>query len=148
MTKKNKCPECYASDPVATPLHGPETCLPVHRQYICRTCGRHICMQRWRYPFKRGEEAMLYVRSAEAETKTKCAVYAFEAPPGRIGFKIFPNDKEYEKYIEKKKFEKAEEKIYFKPNKSLPNGHKNIRIQLTQKEADEYYQKWKKSRNL
>ena len=90
----------------------------------------------------------MYVRSAEAETNTTCAVYIFQVPTGRVGYKVFPNDQEYEKYLDKKKFVEPEKKIFFKPKKSLRDGHKNIQTKLTQKEADIYHKKWKKARNI
>ena len=40
------CLECYLKDNKATPLLNKEACLLNHKQYICGTCGRCICIEK------------------------------------------------------------------------------------------------------
>ena len=39
------CQECYSRENRVTPLLNPLECLENHRQYICGTCGRCICIE-------------------------------------------------------------------------------------------------------
>lgn len=39
------CQECYSRENRITPLLNPLECLENHRQYICGTCGRCICIE-------------------------------------------------------------------------------------------------------
>ena len=38
------CPECYSDRPRITPLLNLRPCLERHKQYVCGTCGRCICI--------------------------------------------------------------------------------------------------------
>ncbi|PVD18083.1 hypothetical protein V512_014520 [Mesotoga sp. Brook.08.105.5.1] len=90
-----KCPECYSSDSRATPLKNPEDCLLNHVQYVCSTCGRAICMdddERERHgpraSFSSFNDAMLYLRAAEALFNGPCGIY--ELTDGtKVFYKIF-----------------------------------------------------------
>jgi len=84
------CLECYSKYKRITPLLNPEDCLKNHRQYICSTCGRHICAAiddkgrfRARFPFKSLEIARLYLRSAEVIKEKACGIYEIEDTKGR-----------------------------------------------------------------
>ncbi|RLL82567.1 hypothetical protein Y696_00250 [Mesotoga sp. H07pep.5.4] len=90
-----KCPECYSSDNRATPLKNPEDCLSNHVQYICSTCGRAICMEgdeRERHgplsSFGSFNDAMLYLRAAEALFNGPCGIYEL-TDGAKVFYKIF-----------------------------------------------------------
>lgn len=101
-----KCKECYSDNARITPLLKPLECLNMHTQYICGSCGRCICiehdpirnLQRWNFPFKTVDIAMLYLRAAEFTTKTNCAIYEITNEQGRISYKIFENQKSVDHY--------------------------------------------------
>jgi hypothetical protein len=76
------CPECYSDNPRITPLNGAKKCLENHRQYICSTCGRIVCIDlggerkaRCFFPFKTKETAILYLKCAEIITNSCCGIY-------------------------------------------------------------------------
>ena len=77
------CQECYSRESRRTPLLNPLDCLQHHRQYICGTCGRCICiekdpkrgLQRWHFPFKSLEISKLYLRTADYTMKKPCGIY-------------------------------------------------------------------------
>ncbi|GHT47588.1 hypothetical protein FACS189440_08520 [Bacteroidia bacterium] len=102
-----KCEECYSEDSRITPLMGAKECLENHKQYICGTCGRCICLekdpkrnlQRWNFPFKSLEIAKLYLRSAEATIKNVCRIYEIISKNGRISYKIFSTNDELVNYL-------------------------------------------------
>lgn len=106
-----RCEECYSEQPRMTPLLGARACLEFHEQYICGTCGRCICiandakrgLQRWNFPFRSIEQAILYLRTADVSCKTSCGIYQIEASNGRRSYKIFPTDKELTAYLAKNK---------------------------------------------
>ena len=101
------CQECYSNDSRATPKIRPRECLEHHRQYICGTCGRCICIesdkkrkvQRWNFPFKTLEIAKLYLRTADYTMKKACTIYKITNNKGRISYKIFANSTDVEKYL-------------------------------------------------
>lgn len=106
-----RCKECYSEDKRITPLLHPLDCLQNHTQYICGTCGRCICiehddkrgLQRWNFPFRSLDIAMLYLRSADHTMKTACSIYAIQSGTGRVSYKIFVNKKDLELYLRKHK---------------------------------------------
>ena len=91
------CQECYSRESRRTPLLNPLDCLQHHRQYICGTCGRCICiekdpkrgLQRWHFPFKSLEISKLYLRTADYTMKKPCGIYEIENSKGRLSYKIF-----------------------------------------------------------
>lgn len=103
------CEECYCDNARETPLLHPRECLEKHLQYICGSCGRCICiqadekrgLQRWSFPFKSVEIAMLYLRSAEYTTKKRCAIYEIKNAKGRVSYKIFSDSEELSSYLKK-----------------------------------------------
>lgn len=103
------CPECYSQKSRITPLLGPKECLAYHEQYVCGTCGRCICiakdekrgLQRWTFPFKSKEAAILYLRTADATTKRPCGVYEISGANGRLSYKIFPDEAQLRAYLQK-----------------------------------------------
>lgn len=105
----NMCQECYSNDSRATPKLHPRECLENHKQYICGTCGRCICIecdkkrnvQRWNFPFKTLEMAKLYLRTADYTMKKACIIYKIKNNKGRISFKIFADDLDIEKYLKR-----------------------------------------------
>lgn len=103
-----KCIECYSEYKRITPLLKGEDCLTQHTQYICGTCGRCICIEataaglrRWNFPFQSLTQAMLYLRSADASTKTNCGIYEIKNEKGRLSYKIFANAQELQLYLQK-----------------------------------------------
>ncbi|MGC8770678.1 MAG: hypothetical protein ACP5Q5_05455 [Brevinematia bacterium] len=77
-----RCKECYSELPRVTPLKGAEDCLKRHRQYVCSTCGRIICIDlagekraRCFMPFGALETAILYLKAAEILTQGLCGIY-------------------------------------------------------------------------
>ena len=80
-TMKTGCKECYADNNRATPLLNPEDCLSHHRQYVCNSCGRCICVDvdakgrfRAKFPFKSLDVAILYLRAAEVVWQKPCEI--------------------------------------------------------------------------
>ena len=122
------CQECYSRENRITPLLDPLECLENHRQYICGTCGRCICieadpkrgLQRWNFPFKSLEIAKLYLRTADYTTKKPCGIYE----KGRLSYKIFRDGQELLKYLKKNKgktCEKMEPVFKLEEYREYPN---------------------------
>ena len=95
-TVQSRCKECYADNNRATPLLNPEECLHHHRQYVCNSCGRCICVDvdvkgrfRAKFPFKSLDVAILYLRAAEVVWQKPCEIYEIENDKGRKEYKIF-----------------------------------------------------------
>ena len=113
------CQECYVSNNRITPLLNPLDCLRNHTQYICRTCGRYICierdpqrgLQRWNFPFKSLDIAKLYLRTADYTMKKSCSIYEIENGKGRLSYKIFSEPQELEAYLIKNKDKSCVSKI-------------------------------------
>ena len=105
------CIECYSDNNRITPLLKPLDCLNNHTQYICGSCGRCICiendsmrrLQRWNFPFKSLEIAKLYLRTADYTMKKSCGIYEIKNEKGRASYKIFPNIKDLELYLNNNK---------------------------------------------
>lgn len=103
------CQECYSNDARITPLLKPFECLKNHTQYICGTCGRCICiekdpkrgLQRWNFPFQSLAIAKLYLRTADYTMKRNCGIYKIENEKGRKSYKIFVDEHELHKYLQK-----------------------------------------------
>lgn len=103
------CRECYSKNNRITPLNGVRDCLENHEQYICGSCGRCICIQkdekrgvqRWHFPFRSLETAILYLRTADTTEKTPCGIYQLIDKNGRISYKIFPSKDALESYLHK-----------------------------------------------
>lgn len=105
------CQECYSEDARITPLLHPIDCLEHHTQYICGTCGRCICiehdpkrgLQRWNFPFRSLEIAKLYLRTADVTMKKACGIYEIRNSKGRLSYKIFACDEDFQFYLLKSK---------------------------------------------
>lgn len=105
------CQECYSRESRRTPLLNPLDCLQHHRQYICGTCGRCICiekdpkrgLQRWYFPFKTLEIAKLYLRTADYTMKQPCGIYEIENSKGRRSYKIFATKEDLQLFLKKNK---------------------------------------------
>lgn len=105
------CNECYANENRITPLLNPIECLEKHTQYICGTCGRCICiqkdpkrgLQRWNFPFKSLEVAILYLRTADYTMKKPCGIYEIKSIKGRISYKIFSGSEDLKLFLKKNK---------------------------------------------
>lgn len=103
------CPECYSKNSRVTPLLNPKSCLENHKQYVCGTCGRCICIQkdpkrglrRWNFPFKSLEIAKLYLRAAEQCTGAPCGIYEIKSGTGRKSYKIFATHDDLVAYLSK-----------------------------------------------
>ena len=102
------CEECYSDNSRITPLIRPIECLKYHKQYICGTCKRLICidenkkgLRRFNFPFKTLETAKLYLKVAEYINKTNCEIYELKKDNNRIFFKIFKDKEELNKYLKK-----------------------------------------------
>ncbi|HHX70827.1 MAG TPA: hypothetical protein GX708_22595 [Gallicola sp.] len=107
----NTCVECYSEYPRITPLLNGKDCLENHEQYICGTCGRCICigkdekrgLQRWNFPFKSLEIAVLYLRTADVTEGKNCGIYEIVSKTGRKSYKVFPSVEDLKKYLLKNK---------------------------------------------
>lgn len=138
------CKECYSSDNRITPLLHPVECLKQHEQYICGTCGRCICiqhdpkrhLQRWNFPFRSFEIAMLYLRSANYTSKSSCAIYEI-TNHGRNSYKIFKDDQDVEAY--KKSHSKSQMVLKYQEDHFQEYPHTQIR-KLSDEEIDTYLQ--------
>jgi len=105
------CEECGSNDNRITPLHNPLACLKKHTQYICGTCGCCICiehdaksgLQRWNYPFSSLAIAKQYLRSVDYTLKKACGIYELISNNGRVLYKIFPEKKDLQQYLNKHK---------------------------------------------
>lgn len=105
------CEECYLDNARLTPLRNPLECLEHHRQYICGTCGRCICiehdpnrgLQRWNFPFQSLEIAKAYLRTADYTAKKSCGIYEIVSENGRRSYKIFSDSDALQLYLKKNK---------------------------------------------
>lgn len=105
------CEECYSNENRITPLINPIECLSNHPQYICSKCGRCICMgktssnnlQRWNFPFKSVEIALLYLRTADYTMKKSCGIYEIISKNNRKSYRIFPSQEALLIYLKKNK---------------------------------------------
>lgn len=103
------CQECYSRESRRTPLLNPLDCLQHHRQYICGTCGRCICiekdpkrgLQRWYFPFKTLEIAKLYLRTADYTMKKPCGIYEIKNSKGRLSYKIFAAKEDLQVFLKR-----------------------------------------------
>lgn len=140
------CIECYADQNRITPLLKPRECLENHKQYICGTCGRCICidrdpnrgLQRWNFPFKSLEIAKLYLRTADYTTKKACGIYEITSGTGRTSYKIFVNKEDLVAFLMKNKDKtcyKMEPVYSAETYKEYPNTQ--VR-KLTQDEVENY----------
>ncbi len=110
------CLECYVNNNRITPLLNPLDCLENHRQYICGSCGRCICiehdaqrgLQRWNFPFKSLEIAKLYLRTADFSMKKSCGIYEIKSENGRCSYKIFADVEDLKAYLKKNKGKSCE----------------------------------------
>lgn len=142
-----KCPECYSSNNRITPLLNPKECLENHTQYNCSTCGRCICiekddkrhLQRWNFPFKSFDMAMLYLRSAEVSTLKCCGIYEIISSSGRTSYKIFKTDEDFKTYLQKSKKKTRHQNALFS-SKNFKSFDKNQIRKLTSKEVTQYLQ--------
>jgi hypothetical protein len=134
------CEECYSNKNRITPLLNPYECLKNHTQYICGTCGRHICIEkdpkrglyRWNFPFKTAEVAKLYLRTAEITIRNVCGIYEIIGENGRKCYKIFSTKDESKKYMERNPDKKCNMEPVF-INKKF-NEYKNTQIRRLKEE--------------
>ena len=140
------CPECYSEKSRITPLLKAEDCLKNHTQYICGICGRCICierdkvrgLQRWNFPFKSLEIAMLYLRTADFAMKKSCGIYEIAGKGGRKSYKIFADISELHAFLKKNK-DKSCEKMRPIFEMAEYNEHQNTEIRkLTAEEIKKY----------
>lgn len=111
-----ECKECYCEENRITPLLEPRKCLENHKQYICGTCGRCICIdrnekrgvQRWNFPFKSLAIAKLYLRTADVTLKKPCGIYEIINTKGRKSYKIFASIDDLKAYLSKNKDKSCE----------------------------------------
>ena len=105
------CKECYVDNSRITPLLNPFDCLENHKQYICGTCGRCICiehdqnrgLQRGNFPFKSLEIAKLYLRTADYTMKKSYGIYEIKSKNSRLSYKIFADNEDLQVYLRKNK---------------------------------------------
>lgn len=110
-----ECPECYSENNRMTPMFKAYSCLSEHKQYICGTCHRCICIEkdknrglhRWNFPFKTLEDAKGYIRTAEYILKKECFIYDIKLDKKRHIFKIFSSKSELISYLKKDKEKKC-----------------------------------------
>jgi hypothetical protein len=101
-----RCKECYSEHSRITPIKGVEDCLRQHRQYICSTCGRIVCIDlagekraRCFMPFGSLEIALLYLKPAEILNQGLCGIYELIYKRGDKRYRIFRNVEELNKYL-------------------------------------------------
>ncbi|QTQ11511.1 hypothetical protein HRI96_04410 [Treponema parvum] len=75
-----QCSECYCEYSRITPFFAHENCLKNHKQYLCRTCGRCICIDKMseiplNARFTSEKAARYFLRGAEAVYKTECGIF-------------------------------------------------------------------------
>lgn len=141
-----ECIECYSEKNRITPLLGPRNCLENHKQYICGTCGRCICidkdekrnMQRWNFPFKSLEIAKLYLRTADFSTKKSCGIYEIINSKERKSYKIFADVEDLRIYLDKNKDKscKLMQPVYMK-EKYQDFPHTKVKL-LNKEEIEQY----------
>lgn len=138
-----RCKECYSEHPRKTPLLKPRECLQKHKQYVCGTCGRCICidqndkgLQRWMFPFRTLEIAMLYLRSADITMNHPCGIYCITNSSGRSSYKIFADGQTLINYQKKHPESKVSECLY-RNDTVYVNSAAQVRT-LTQEEVEHY----------
>lgn len=142
----NICRECYSEKNRITPLLKPQECLEKHLQYVCGSCGRCICIakdekrnvQRWNFPFKSLDIAILYLRAADFTMKKYCGIYKIVNSKGRVSYKIFVSIDDLKVYLAKNKDKNCElmEPIYIR-NKY--EEFKDTKIKYLSKEEIKLY---------
>lgn len=144
--KMKMCPECYSEKSRVTPLLKAEDCLKNHTQYLCGTCGRCICierdkvrgLQRWNFPFKTFEIAMLYLRTADFTMKKSCGIYEIAGKGGRKSYKIFSDISDLNDFL-KKNADKSCEKMSPMFEAGEYKEHQNTEVRkLTAEEIKKY----------
>jgi hypothetical protein len=140
-----QCKECYSENHRITPLNEAKKCLEEHRQYICSKCGRIICIDldgerkaRCFFPFSTKEMAILYLKCAEIITNSCCGIYELIYKRGDKRYKIFETENELNKFLEKNKDIRCENKIpVYKDTKFTKISPEQIRY-LTKDEINKY----------
>ncbi|MEG0873613.1 MAG: hypothetical protein RSD14_05820 [Clostridia bacterium] len=144
-----ECVECYSEDNTKRPRLGDTNCLENHKQYICGTCSRCICIEehperklrRWNFPFKTYEVAKLYLRTADYATKQCCGVYEIVSKTRRKSYKIFIDDKQMKDYLKKSTDKQCtNDKALFRTDEYKEFLNTGIR-KLTKQEANDYWNK-------
>ena len=140
-----ECPECYSDNPRITPLRGQEHCLRTHMQYICSTCGRHVCIQvdeygkcRWKFPLKSLEIAKLYLKPAEIMCEDVCGIYEMKSKSGRTFFKIFHRTEDLLEYLRRNPDRCCEAKEPAYISKKYVHVNPEQVRRLTGKEVEKY----------
>jgi len=106
--KKNICKECYSNNPRITPIREAKKCLTNHRQYVCDTCGRILCVDlkgekkaRCFFPFTTLETAILYLKAAEIISGKLSGIYELIYKRGDKRYKIFSSYKKLESFLKR-----------------------------------------------
>jgi len=141
------CKECYSDNPRITPLKDADDCLRRHRQYICASCGRIVCIDlsgekraRCFMPFSSLEIAMLYLKPAEIIAQNLCGIYELIYKRGDTRFRIFRTNDELSAFLKRNRDIRCvnEQPVYIS-DKYLPVRKEQIRY-LTEAEVTEYLQ--------
>jgi len=147
IVKNKVCPECYSDSSRITPLNGARKCLENHRQYICSTCGRIVCIDlvgerkaRCFFPFKSKEIAILYLKCAEIITNSCCGIYELIYKRGDKRYKIFETEDELNKFIGKNKGIKCKNKNAVYINKKYSRISETQIKYLAKDEVEKYIQ--------
>jgi hypothetical protein len=130
-----RCKECYSEQSRVTPLKGAEDCLKQHRQYVCSTCGRTICIDlvgekraRCFMPFGSLEIAMLYLKPAEILNQGLCGIYELIYKRGDKRYRIFRNVEELNKFLKSNSDVKCEKDTpVYVSNKYIPINESQIK---------------------
>lgn len=145
MKSSNFCKECYSENPRITPLNGARECLENHKQYICSKCGRIVCIDlggerkaRCFFPFKTNEIALLYLKCAEIITNSRCGIYELIYKRGDKRYKIFETENELNKFLEKHKDIKCENKTPVYINEKFAKISPEQVRYLTKDEVEKY----------
>jgi hypothetical protein len=147
-----KCKECYSENPRITPLNGARKCLENHRQYICATCGRVVCIDldgerkaRCFFPFSTKEMAILYLKCAEIITGSGCGIYELIYKRGDKRYKIFTSENELNGFLEKNRDIRCENRTPVYENREPAKiSPEQIRY-LTKEEIEKYLAERKES---
>ncbi|MDR2886919.1 MAG: hypothetical protein LBV26_02785 [Bacteroidales bacterium] len=140
-----KCKECYSENQRITPLNGARKCLENHRQYICATCGRTVCIDlggerkaRCFFPFSTKEMAVLYLKCAEIITGSGCGIYELIYTRGDRRYKIFASENELCRFLEKNRDIRCENRTpVYKTEEITKISPEQIRY-LTKEEVEKY----------
>lgn len=143
--KTTKCGECYSEHPRVTPLLGARECLERHRQYICGTCGRIVCIDlggerraRCFMPFKTREIALLYVKCAEIISGKACGIYKLTYKRGDERYRIFESGEILDAFLKKNREVTCEnKKPVYKTGLYTPVREDQVRY-LSPREVDIY----------